>query len=181
MGCSECGKPIHCKGLCQAHYRKMMRRERGLRKPGRKPDPMKPRSRYAPPKERMLKTHCLRGHEFTEENTWLRIDGARCCRACARERMRAHRPTAKYGLTPERFQALLDEQDNKCAICYRYFSKTLPYQVDHDHACCPGEYTCGDCVRNLLCRDCNLSLGRFQDSIPILESAIEYLVKHKDK
>ena len=30
------------------------------------------------------KTHCVNGHEFTDENTRLRIDGSRDCRACAR-------------------------------------------------------------------------------------------------
>jgi hypothetical protein len=32
------------------------------------------------------KTHCLRGHAFDEENTYVRSDGARICRACVRAR-----------------------------------------------------------------------------------------------
>jgi len=32
------------------------------------------------------KTHCLRGHEFTEENTYMKPSGGRQCRACNRER-----------------------------------------------------------------------------------------------
>ena len=31
------------------------------------------------------RTHCKRGHEFTEENTYLYPDGRRNCRACKRE------------------------------------------------------------------------------------------------
>jgi hypothetical protein len=34
------------------------------------------------------KTHCWRGHEFSESNTWLEKNGARHCRACNRIRMR---------------------------------------------------------------------------------------------
>lgn len=30
------------------------------------------------------KTHCKRGHEFTAENTYIRPEGARRCRACSR-------------------------------------------------------------------------------------------------
>lgn len=35
----------------------------------------------------MMKTHCKSGHEFTNENTYVRRDGRRICRAC--ERIRA--------------------------------------------------------------------------------------------
>lgn len=33
-------------------------------------------------------THCVNGHEFTEENTYWRKEGRRACRTCARERKR---------------------------------------------------------------------------------------------
>lgn len=37
------------------------------------------------------KTHCLRGHEFTEENTTHRKSGRRGCRACQRDRVKEAR------------------------------------------------------------------------------------------
>ena len=37
------------------------------------------------------KTHCDNGHEFTPENTYIRENGGRCCRACKRERDRKYR------------------------------------------------------------------------------------------
>lgn len=41
-----------------------------------------------------LKTHCLNGHEFTPDNTYLRPrryrEGVRDCRACIRERARKY-------------------------------------------------------------------------------------------
>jgi len=41
----------------------------------------------------VLKTHCVHGHEFTEENTYIRKSGHRDCRACHRrtERERQRR------------------------------------------------------------------------------------------
>jgi len=33
-----------------------------------------------------LKTHCIRGHEFTESNTYIRYNGSRMCRTCNRLR-----------------------------------------------------------------------------------------------
>lgn len=32
------------------------------------------------------KTHCIHGHEFTEENIYRRKDGTRECRACRRKK-----------------------------------------------------------------------------------------------
>ena len=46
----------------------------------------KGRGRYAPWNNG--KTHCIRGHEFTPENTRIDKRGHRVCRTCARERMR---------------------------------------------------------------------------------------------
>lgn len=37
------------------------------------------------------KTHCIRGHEFSEENTRIVRGGGRSCRACARMHLRAWR------------------------------------------------------------------------------------------
>lgn len=37
------------------------------------------------------KTHCLRGHEFTPDNTSLRANGSRRCLACHRDNERARR------------------------------------------------------------------------------------------
>jgi len=51
----------------------------------------------------MQKTHCLRGHPFDGENTKIRGDGARKCRACAREWARDTR-RAKKSIPPERWR-----------------------------------------------------------------------------
>lgn len=35
------------------------------------------------------RTHCNRGHEYTDQNTDIKTDGSRSCRTCRRERQRA--------------------------------------------------------------------------------------------
>lgn len=40
---------------------------------------------------RRLLTHCKHGHEFTEQNTYRRSNGARTCRTCHRDHARAAR------------------------------------------------------------------------------------------
>jgi hypothetical protein len=49
------------------------------------------------------------------------------------------------------------------------------WMVDHDHACCPGPYTCGRCVRGVLCGRCNTVLGKVGDSPALLRSLADYL------
>ena len=78
-----------------------------------------------------------------------------------------------YTLEREDYDAMLEYQDFKCAVCKAPFIG--PPRVDHDHACCDGARSCGKCVRGLLCADCNLALGIFHDDISRLENAIVYL------
>lgn len=76
-----------------------------------------------------------------------------------------------YRLTPEKFSKMHLEQNGRCKICNR----DRKLVVDHDHSCCPGKISCGDCVRALLCFRCNSLLGLAQDDMVILKLAIEYL------
>lgn len=81
-----------------------------------------------------------------------------------------------YGIDKTQYEAMLAGQQFRCAICYETFSKD---HVDHDHKCCPGERSCGRCVRGLLCEDCNRGLGSFHDDPVALLNAIEYLLKER--
>jgi recombination endonuclease VII len=74
-----------------------------------------------------------------------------------------------YGLTPEKYEALLVNQKGTCAICRKGTQETL--RVDHDHE--------RIVVRNLLCDKCNKGLGCFDDDPRLLLAAAEYLKKHR--
>lgn len=70
---------------------------------------------------------------------------------------------AAYGLTPERFDEMLAEQGNACAMCREPFKEGRPIVVDHDHSCCDTKLrSCGKCVRGLLCHPCNIALGQIE-------------------
>jgi len=76
----------------------------------------------------------------------------------------------KYGITIDIYSQMLENQNNKCAICKSESSNTKltnRFYVDHDHK--TGK------VRGLLCNNCNFALGHFSDNITILENAIKYL------
>lgn len=87
---------------------------------------------------------------------------------------RASELRRKFKLTLEDYEALLESQGGVCKICGDLPSeKNL--SVDHDHACCPGKFTCGQCIRGLLCNDCNVAIGLMKDSPGRLRAAAEYL------
>lgn len=78
------------------------------------------------------------------------------------ERNRKH----KYGVTREQVYAMLDDQDNKCAIC----GVELSYEKMHvDHCHDTGK------VRGLLCRRCNLAVGYIESLLPVIEKVQNYL------
>lgn len=88
----------------------------------------------------------------------------------------------KYGLTPEEFDARWEAQGRCCAICgtaelgqRNTGDGPRRPSVDHDHSCCPGQRTCGNCLRDLLCMNCNLGIGNFQEDPAVLRAAAEYL------
>lgn len=82
---------------------------------------------------------------------------------------------AAYGLTPERFDQMLAEQGNACAMCREPFKEGRPIVVDHDHSCCDTKLrSCGKCVRGLLCHPCNIALGHIEGKS---EMARDYLRK----
>jgi len=64
------------------------------------------------------------------------------------------------------------KQNGKCAICKKpetrkTGNKIRELSIDHCHK--TGK------VRGLLCDSCNNGLGRFKDSVKLLESALKYL------
>lgn len=83
----------------------------------------------------------------------------------------------KYGLTTDQFAEQLALQGGVCAVCRRESER---WTVDHDRTCCPGDFTCGRCVRGILCRDCNVGLGIFADDMDRLRAAVAYLERAQD-
>ncbi|QWT30116.1 HNH endonuclease [Streptomyces phage TunaTartare] len=82
-----------------------------------------------------------------------------------------------FGITRERYSELLKLQNGKCAICGGE-SIDRNFSIDHDHNCCSGRKSCGNCIRGLLCNGCNMGIGYMRDDIERLTNAIEYLRAH---
>lgn len=82
--------------------------------------------------------------------------------------MRQLRARKKKGMVnAHRMPELVAFQNNRCAICDAQEPGKNGWSADHDH-------TTG-LLRGALCSVCNAGIGRFSDSIRLLESAISYL------
>lgn len=90
---------------------------------------------------------------------------------------RNYRLKKNYGLSIEDFEDLLNSQDGKCKICGTDNPAGHNWCVDHDHNCCPGERTCGKCIRAILCNTCNVKLGIVED-LDFLNLARNYLKEY---
>lgn len=84
----------------------------------------------------------------------------------------------KHNTTKEAFLAMIEAQGGGCALCGRVVD-WQKMTVDHDHACCPGQFSCGKCIRGALCKGCNGALGVFNDDIELLRKAQDYVMANR--
>ena len=101
-----------------------------------------------------------------ESHRRLKADPVRYEAYLAKERSRHLK--RKYGINAETYDAMLASQGGGCAICgATECSSGAALAVDHCHR--TGK------VRGILCRDCNTTLGKFNDDRNRFLKAIEYL------
>ena len=82
-----------------------------------------------------------------------------------------------FGITPEQFDQMLEDQNHVCAVCKNSerlithsTGKPAPLSVDHCHK--TGR------VRALLCNRCNTTLGKVADDPHLLRHLADYLEQH---
>lgn len=89
------------------------------------------------------------------------------CRVCDVNRNR----TKKYGIGTYEVNDRLKAQDG-CAICHTWKPGGKGWHIDHNHDTME--------TRGILCGQCNVGLGHFNDDIEKLEKAVHYLQLHED-
>lgn len=111
---------------------------------------------------------------YRDKNKTKIQQSAKAYRQATKEHRNQYARFWKYGISKEEYDRILEAQDG-CAICKRRSDTNKLLAVDHDHTCCPGKRSCGNCIRGLLCSSCNTGLGFFRDNLDLLIRAIEYL------
>ena len=102
--------------------------------------------------------------KYREKNKERLNEIARIKRAANRHNNYQH--LKEFNLTKEQYLEMLEKQNHGCAICG---GKDINRKLAVDHC-----HTTG-VIRGLLCSACNTSLGKFKDSVELLQKAIQYL------
>jgi len=171
----ECGRKRIVRGLCAGHL--------AQENEGRTPTPLVLHlSRRGKPQRNVEGfkrcTKCgawLPDSEFAKSSHG--TDGLRTeCMACLKARYRRRSLRVRYNISVERYDEMLAAQDGKCAICDTACTSGKFLAVDHDHSCCPtAAQSCGECIRGLICLNCNLAIGNMNDDPARLRAAADYL------
>ena len=88
-----------------------------------------------------------------------------------RSKANPNRKWRRHNLNDEVYSELYSRYNGKCHSC----KDRDGINIDHDHACCNGSYSCGKCVRGLLCSQCNTALGLLNDEKEKIENLLLYL------
>jgi len=92
----------------------------------------------------------------------------------------------QHRVTHERARRLIS--DPHCEICGRDIIELVRNNrgemkhslvIDHDHSCCPGSKSCGQCVRGFLCTTCNTAIGMIYENPATALALANYLKKTK--
>jgi hypothetical protein len=78
----------------------------------------------------------------------------------------------RHKITEEQYIIMLNKYDGKCYSCKDREATC----IDHDHSCCNvSRRSCGNCIRGLLCHNCNTALGLMKDNKESILLLVEYI------
>lgn len=78
---------------------------------------------------------------------------------------------ANYGISREEYDAMLEDQEHKCILCFDPFPLTRRPQLDHCHRT--------GSIRGVLCAKCNVRLSHYEQDPDLLLRYYHYLMQAK--
>lgn len=91
------------------------------------------------------------------------------CHSCVRADNARKYATHVHNRPSDLYEKLCEIQGERCAICDRPPDEGKRLPIDHDHVT--------GAIRGLLCHGCNTALGKFKDSLKVLDRAKAYVTK----
>lgn len=115
-----------------------------------------------------LSFYCKPCSRAMTKESWLKRMADPEARQAYLDKERNRHLKRKFGISSKAYDALLASQGGGCAICgTTQCASGAKLAVDHCHI--TGK------IRGILCRDCNTSLGKFNDDRERLLKAVAYL------
>ncbi len=94
---------------------------------------------------------------------------------CERKATR-HQVCHKHLVLKKRYQLTLKRLETLCTTPCQICGDTKDLHIDHDTDCCALSYlTCGNCIKGVVCKNCNNILTLSSFKVDKLEKAINYL------
>lgn len=155
-----CARVVSARGFCTGHYQQQ--------KKGNTLAPLREKRANGAVKEMAKRgiiecRRCGRSKPVSEYSTRNAAGVPRpYCRPCNAEQVRLN----NYKVTKEFVDLLLEFQNGCCAVCGGAHPGGRAMDIDHDHSCCPGPGSCGDCVRGLVCNNCNMHGLSWYEALP---------------
>lgn len=160
-----CTRAVSSRGFCTGHYQQQSK--------GQPLTPLRKKRGQGAVQDMVRRgiIECRRcgEHKPVSECSKLNASGVPrpYCKPCNAEHVRLD----NYKVTKEFIDLLLRFQRGNCAVCGDAHTGGRAMAVDHDHACCPGQGSCGNCVRGLVCDTCNrFGLGWYEGLRPELRT-----------
>ena len=86
-------------------------------------------------------------------------------------RMNSKANWKRHKISEEKYIELVSLYDGKCHGC----QDREATNIDHDHGCCDTRFSCGNCVRGVLCNQCNTALGLLSDDPKKVQNLLDYI------
>ena len=134
------------------------------------------KKRVFKPKIKNNRIHCRNCDRYLSENMFYSVTKTYCME-CYRDRENI-KTLKRFNITQEQYDSILQKQGGMCKICKKD-NKGKRLCIDHDHSCCSGRYSCGKCIRGLLCNQCNRFIGEVNEDIDRLKSMVKYITTYQ--
>jgi hypothetical protein len=93
----------------------------------------------------------------------------------SKDKLREYQFRYSYGIDMTDYYRMLKDQNSRCAICKTEHGDKGKNRLYVDHCHKTGT------VRGLLCFNCNVALGHFNDDIELMKIAIKYMEDSNEK